>query len=123
MSAQRRLAEAGESHATIEDALDEELHRWVIELDNFERLLALQEQLLADGGLIDETKTAQALFRLPAGLAPLPRQLVPWAVALAGRNDELLARARAAVTIPPIATTTRRPTKPAVVPVGLDTLA
>ena len=111
-----------ENDAGDESAVSEELHRWVIELDNFERLLSIQEQLLADGSDIDETRTAQALFRPPTGLPPLPVQLVPWARALAERNDELLRRARVALAAqtPVVA---RPPTRSAVAPVGLDTLA
>ena len=110
------------SNVTGDLEISEELHRWVIELDNFERLLSIQEQLLADGSDIDETRTAQALFRPPSGLPPLPVELVPWAVRLAERNDELLRRARHALAAqPPVAA--RPATRTAVVPVGLDTLA
>jgi hypothetical protein len=104
------------------DAVDEELHRWMIELNHFERLLSIQEQLIDEGGDIDETRTAQALFRPPTGLPPLPEPLVPWATRLAERNEALLRRARAALAAqtPVVA----RPAARAVVaPVGLDTFA
>jgi hypothetical protein len=79
----------------------EHLRRWVTELDNLERLLAIQEELLDDGNLIDETKTAQVLFRTPAGLTMLPIELVPWATALAERNNDLLLRARTRAEVAP----------------------
>jgi len=77
------------------------LRRWIDELDNLERLLSMQEQLLTDGGPIDEAETARAIFRPPSGLSVLPAELVPWATTLADRNDDLLRRARRLVADAP----------------------
>jgi len=77
-----------------ESASTEHLRRWIDELDNLERLLSMQEQLLTDGGPIDEAETARAIFRPTSGLSVLPAELVPWATTLADRNDDLLRRAR-----------------------------
>jgi len=80
--------------AEDESASTEHLRRWIDELDNLERLLSMQEQLLTDGGPIDEAETARAIFRPTSGLSVLPAELVPWATTLADRNDDLLRRAR-----------------------------
>jgi len=80
--------------AEDESAPTEHLRRWIDELDNLERLLSMQEQLLIDGGPIDEAETSRAIFRPPSGLSVLPAELVPWATTLADRNDDLLRRAR-----------------------------
>lgn len=105
-----------------ESASTEHLRRWIVELDNLERLLAIQEQLLAEGGPVDEAQTAQALFQPPSGLSVLPSELVPWATALAERNNEILQRAHsiAAVAPRPIHATNKHLE---VVSVGFDTHA
>ena len=109
--------------AEDESASTEHLRRWIDELDNLERLLSMQEQLLTDGGPIDEAETARAIFRPPSGLSVLPAELVPWATALADRNDDLLRRARQIVADapPPV----RAPTSKHVdiVSVGFDARA
>jgi len=90
--------------ADNESASTEHLRRWIDELDNLERLLSMQEQLLTDGGPIDEAETARAIFRPPSGLSVMPAELLPWATTLAERNDDLLRRARqlAADAPPPV---------------------
>ena len=87
--------------AEDESAPTEHLRRWIDELDNLERLLSMQEQLLIDGGPIDEAETSRAIFRPPSGLSVLPAELVPWATTLADRNDDLLRRARRLVADAP----------------------
>ena len=109
--------------AEDESASIEQLRRWIDELDNLERLLSMQEQLLTDGGPIDEAETARAIFRPPSGLSVMPAELAPWATTLAERNDDLLRRARqlAADAPPPV----RAPTSKhvSVVSVGFDARA
>ena len=101
----------------------DQLRHWIVELDNFERLLSIQEQLLTDGGPIDEAETAQSIFRPSSGLSILPAELVAWATTLAERNDDLLRRARrlaADVPRPTRATTSKHVD---VVSVGFDARA
>jgi hypothetical protein len=103
-------------------ASTEHLRRWIVELDNLERLLAIQEQLLADGGPTDESQTAQAMFQPPTGLSMLPAELVPWATALAERNDDILRRARSMAAVAPRLVQTMH-SHLEVVSVGFDTHA
>ena len=109
--------------AEDESASTDHLRRWIAELDNLERLLSMQEQLLTDGGPIDEAETTRAIFRPPSGLSALPAELLPWATTLAERNDDLLRRARQLVADGPPAV--RAPTIKHVdiVSVGFDARA
>jgi len=109
--------------AEDDSASTEHLRRWIAELDNLERLLSMQEQLLADGGPIDEAETARAIFRPSSGLNVMPAELVPWATTLADRNDDLLRRARHLVADvpPPVRASTSK--RVDIVSVGFDALA
>lgn len=113
--------------AEDESAPTEHLRRWIDELDNLERLLSMQEQLLTDGGPIDEAETARAIFRPPSGLSILPAELVPWSMTLADRNDDLLRRSRHLVADapPPPPAPVRAPTSKHVdiVSLGFDARA
>ena len=103
----------------------EHLRRWIHELDNLERLLSMQEQLITNGGPIDEAETARAIFRPPSGPGVLPAELVPWASTLADRNDDLLRRSRHLVADAPPPPPVRAPTSKHVdiVSVGFDARA
>ena len=111
--------------AEDESGSTEHLCRWIDELDNLERLLSMQEQLLTNGGPIDEAETVRAIFRPPSGLSVLPAELVSWATTLADRNDDLLRRSRHLVADAPPPPPVRAPTSKHVdiVSVGFDARA
>ena len=111
--------------AEDESGSTEHLCRWIDELDTLERLLSMQEQLLTNGGPIDEAETARAIFRPPSGLSVLPADLVSWATTLADRNDDLLRRSRHLVADAPPPPPVRAPTSKHVdiVSVGFDARA